>query len=174
MNNSKSFIDRVFGEEVGSAIKMFLFILIFFAFPFIFVAIPKFFMNKSKDKAEIYKDIPKDTDSLVSQILIVRKQTDDLLNKLQADINTSVLSIEKKKEELEGLQRKHEMLKLTPDQLAVIQKYNLTVSNEDPSFSNWISKKATIYNLITGVLISLLFFLIGIWYEKRKLRRKSA
>jgi hypothetical protein len=61
-----------------------------------------------------------------------------------------------KKSALEELQHQIGILRLTPEQLAVIERYNKSVTH-DPAFVEWITRKSTWYELVAAFVVSFFF-----------------
>lgn len=131
----------------------------FLLFFLILVALPVFGYG-------FHKSANLDTVEVLRQIVDTQLKTQQLLSKLDDEINMSEEILTEKKQKLEELERQHKLLELTPEQAQVVQDYNKTVGQVN-SIKEWLSKKDVIYNLGAGFIISLIFFILGNWWGKR-------
>jgi hypothetical protein len=78
--------------------------------------------------------------------------------------------LNQKKQEISNLEQQIDLLKLSPEQLEIIENYNRTVNNENIEFLEWISKKTTIYDMIATIIISVIFF----WLGRKSIKKTAA
>ncbi|AFV11685.1 hypothetical protein Tph_c14760 [Thermacetogenium phaeum DSM 12270] len=115
------------------------------------------------------KSLPPDTKEVISEIADVQLRTKDLLEKLEQDIAMSEEMLNEKKEMLDKLEKQHDLLKLTPEQLKLIQDYNKSIG-ESTTFKDWIMKRDVKYDLIASFIISAVFFWLGLIVGKKKFK----
>jgi len=159
--------NRIFGDDVGGLVKGLFMIGVFMVFPFLFIAIEKFFINIIDDKPKtiIQKtDLPKD--SLIIQLSAYKQQNDQFISLLTSDVDNIKFSVNNKINILKQLNKQNEFLGVSLNKIKNQPK--LSSTNEDLPFSKWITSRATIYSLITAILISAFFFWLGKIYSKNE------
>jgi len=113
-------------------------------------------------------EISENTDELMDQISGVKTDAEKLFILVENNIRESQVNLERKKVQLEELQKQHKILELTPQQLEVIKSYNESVSNNRLPFKEWTKIPATRYTFGITFFVSGFFFLIGILFQKRR------
>lgn len=114
------------------------------------------------------KELPPDTQSLIAEIIEVNNHSRQILERLQKDADETERLVQQKKEALDELQKQNEMLKLTPEQLEIIERYNRVVNKEPASFKDWLFQKSVWYDKLLGIILSIVGFIAGRWYQSKK------
>jgi hypothetical protein len=110
--------------------------------------------------------------SSIAEVLDARSKTENQIADLEKQVQTSEGLLEEKKKVLHGLQQKIDVLKLTPNQIATLERYNKSL-NRDPDFSDWMTEKTTWFEIGKDIILSLVFLFLGIWFESIRKKRKK-
>lgn len=108
--------------------------------------------------------------SQVAHMFDSKTKTEDDIAHLESQLQSDELLLKHKKQELRGIQQKIDFLKLTPNQIATIERYNHSLDN-DPHLTEWLSKRQTWFEMGEGVIIAAVFFVLGIMVESRRQQR---
>lgn len=109
--------------------------------------------------------------NLVAKILS-QTEVAQQLEMLKQELGATELKIEEKRKALTNIAQKIDMLKLTPSQIAIIETYNRSLVHE-PDFWQWLHTKSTWFEVGKDVSISLLFFLLGILWDREQQKPKT-
>jgi len=123
-------------------------------------------------EVEVLSQLPKNTQELVKELAAVQGKTQSLLSKLESEAKSAEELVQAKKNSLNDLQRKIDLLKLTPEQRQIVEQYNKSVSS-DIELREWLSRRTTFYSLAENMLVSTIFFFVGAWWAKRAQRRAT-
>jgi hypothetical protein len=143
---------------VGTMIGMVIALILFMSFPYIITWISG--VNQS-DSITLLEKLPPDSKIAIEELGKAQLKIQGLLSKIQEETQQSEILLEEKKKALSDIQKKIDMLKLTPDQIKLIEDYNKSVS-ADFTLSEWVKRKITWYQIIAGFIVSLLFYRLGI------------
>lgn len=159
--DDKSLLQQVFGREIGALISVVLMWVIIMA---VFMGIPMWLSNinnPNNDTADKLAKLSPETKTVINEIAEVQSRTETLLSKLNKEIKAYENTIAEKKKVLDDLQKQNELLKLTPEQLEIVEKYNKSAYNENITLKEWLSRKIVIYNLLASAVISAFFYWLG-------------
>jgi hypothetical protein len=153
---------------IGTMIGVVIAMILFMSFPYI---VMWFSGLGQSDNMTILEKLPPDSKAAIEELGNAQLKIQGLLSKIQEETKQSELLLEEKKKALSDMQIKIDMLRLTPEQIKIIEDYNKSVSN-DLTLSEWIKRKMTWYQLIAGFIMSLLFYRLGI-RRGEKLKNKK-
>ncbi|HKP02333.1 MAG TPA: hypothetical protein VJU77_03140 [Chthoniobacterales bacterium] len=163
----RSVLQFIFGDDIGEMIGVILYITLMLV---VFMGGPQLLLrwnsSSANERNKILEQVPGDTRAVLEELAVVQKKTQGLISKLQSDIRNSEDLLGQKKKTLEDLQHQIELLKLTPEQLAVIESYNQSVAH-DPAFIEWITRKSTRYELTAAFVVSFIFYRLGVRSGKK-------
>ena len=156
----RTFFQHLFGDDMGDLVG---FMAGFFALMAVMMS-PMLILSlwsgpKNRD-VEVLSKLPKDSQDLIRELASVRQKTQALLGKFEADARLAETLVQSKHAALEDLQRKIELLRLTPEQLQVVEQYNRSVSS-DFDLKEWVSRKTTWYEFVVTMLVSYFFYRLG-------------
>jgi hypothetical protein len=151
------------GEMLGVMLGIILMLVLFMGWPYLIIYLSK---SASNSSSKVLEQVPSDTRSILEELATVQSKTQGLIAKLQGDIQKSENLLAQKKSALEELQRQIDILKLTPEQLAVIESYNKSVTH-DPAFVEWITRKSTWYEIGAAFVVAFFFYRLGVRSGKK-------
>lgn len=158
----RSVLQVLFGDDIGEMLGVMLGVAVMVIF---FMGMPYWLTRCSTAQVssnnKVLEQVPKDTRSILEELAAVQAKTQALIGKFQSDIQESEKLLNQKKAKLEELQHQIDILKLTPEQLAVIESYNKSVTH-DPAFVEWITRKSTWYELASAFVLSFFFYRLGV------------
>jgi cell fate (sporulation/competence/biofilm development) regulator YmcA (YheA/YmcA/DUF963 family) len=121
-------------------------------------------IHENVDSAELKAEYSADISNIVS-VLAEESGLSQQLAALQKQSGALDLKIKEKKNALTAIQQRIDLLKLKPAELAIVEKYNHSIMHE-PDFWEWIQTKVTWFEVCKDLLISSLFFGLGIVWDK--------
>jgi hypothetical protein len=113
-----------------------------------------------------YKNI-----SQIAQMLASQTKTEIQIESLEKQIRTDELLVQEKRKTLAESQQKIDLLKLTPNQIATIEKYNHSL-DRDPHFAEWLTERVTWFDIGKDIILSMAFLILGILLESARQKRK--
>jgi hypothetical protein len=120
-------------------------------------------------------EFPEELGALV-QALRSRSEMKDQIDALASQIQKSTALLTDKKKSLDELQRKIDLLKLTPKELAILENYNRSVSRKPESLGQWLHTKGFQYDITKDVVMGLIFTVLGLFlgigWERHKMKAK--
>ncbi len=124
--------------------------------------------------ADAYKELQglHEKISEIAQMLDSQTKTEIQIASLEREILKNESLVREKKKTLADIQQKIDLLKLSTNQIATIERYNRTL-DRDPHFTEWITERGTWFEILKDVGISAAFLFIGIWIESIRQRRKK-
>jgi hypothetical protein len=100
-----------------------------------------------------------------------QSQTKNQIANLEQQIISDELLLTEKRKTLGDLQSKIDLIKLTPNQIAAVTKYNQSLK-QDPYFTEWIAERSTWFEIGKDTVLSAIFFVAGILLESARQKRK--
>ncbi len=107
----------------------------------------------------------------VSQWLDSQSKTISQIENLEEQIKSDELLLSEKRKSLGDIQSKINLIRLTPVQIAAVEKYNQSLK-QDPYFSQWITERSTWFEVGKELFISAGFLWLGIFIESKRKKRK--
>lgn len=163
----RSWLQHIFGDEIGEMLQVMAFMPIFLL---IFAGAPLLISRISKHPdhdTQLLAQLPKDSRELIEELASVQLKTQKLIMKLEGDTSSAETLLQEKQKSLDDLQRKIALLQLTPEQRAIVEQYNKTVS-PDPNLWEWLTKRTTWYEAGVATLISWFFYFLGVRSGKKR------
>jgi len=161
MSSEKSFFKKIFGDDIGEMLQVFIGIGVIMG---LFMGGPILLSkcsSNSKDKE--YKELVIGSRETTQNIFTQLHQYDSLTQKIEKTINVELLKekeiIKKKKDLLVELQRDFDSIYLTPQQLRILE--TVSYDKKDVSFKEWISSTNQWYNIGISVITSFFFYFLG-------------
>jgi len=154
---------RVLGDDVGALIEAMVGVPLAIAAFMLATMLPMYCiqrLEKPSDEARILAQLPASSRELVKELADVQTKTQSLLSKLESDAKAAEALVEEKRLALADLQKKIDLLQLTPDQRRIVENYNRSVS-PDVGFLDWVSRRVTWFELISSVVIGWFFYWLG-------------
>ncbi len=166
-------LERLLGYELARIIQFGAFMMLFVVMLIFAIGVPFLMqkMNKPPDEEKFVtqlKQLPTDTQDLITEIVDVQIHTQELLHKLEQDTKESEELLNDKKAALNDVQKQLDVLKLTPEQVRIIETYNKTINKEPASFWEYITLPTTWYERGLSIVLSIVSFLLGLLYQRRK------
>ena len=103
-----------------------------------------------------------------------RMATEQRIVALKADINALEFQLDRKTQSLTALKSSIDeqkqnlaLMKLSPQQLALIQRYNQSI-NHDPKFSEWVRAHQTWFDVGKDIVVGIVLLWIGTRIEPRR------
>lgn len=163
--NRRTILQSIFGDNIAemlggiiAMIGMLIVMIGFMSFPYILIWLSG---SGKSERVAILEQIPPDTKTAIEELENVQLKIQGLLSKIQKEVEESESLLEEKKKALSEIQSKIEILKLTPEQLNIVENYNKSVDT-DYTLAEWIKRKTTWFQIFAGFIISFLFYRLGV------------
>ena len=148
------------GELIQFFVAFFVLMGIMMAAPLLFTRMSKWLGASSEPATVESRKLSQPTSNLVSQLTKLDSLALGLNAEFDSHIESSKEALEAKKHILLELQSQVDSLEFTPSQRALLADYTPRGS-EELSFSDWITRRSVLYDILVAFVISTFFYILG-------------
>jgi septal ring factor EnvC (AmiA/AmiB activator) len=117
------------------------------------------------DSEEALEKLPDEFAGVFKMLTSAATLQDQIVN-LRETIRRADSSLREKEVALERIQQQLAVIKLSPKQLADIERYNKTIDKEPSSATEWLAMSSTRYDILKDIVISIISLGVGMWAEQ--------
>ena len=170
-----SFFQRIFGEDMGEMIQVWFGILVFLILPMIvllggfniIVYLANSLETHDESTAEIsIEDLPP-TD-IIRYYVELDRELDKKCKELRKAIVDSEHILDNYSNEANELLEKRDNSYLSKTQLELLNRFASADSHADLSIKQWFRQRYVWYNIVSNVIVSTVFFILGILFYRRR------